>query len=100
MEESKSSALPLGYAPSAAADHSGFAAFAPLGWARLRRLGGLLQQLAVHEVAVAIEQRVRGRIEGQVDDLADIDGVRAGRDLGHQPAVERHRAARSEERRG
>src|SRR5579883_2117772 len=52
----------------------------------------LLQKLAVHEVAVGIEQRMRRRVEREVDDLADIDRVRAGRDLGDQPAVERHRA--------
>src|SRR3954454_12047565 len=78
----------------AAADHSGFAAQA------LGGLQGLLQQLAMHEVAVAIEQRVRLGIERQVDDLADINGVRAGRDLGHQPAVERHRAALQHRRAG
>src|SRR5688572_5286346 len=79
----------------AAREHSGSGRIALLG-----RLGRLLEQVTVHEAAVAIEQGVRLRVEREVDDLPDVDGVGAGRDLGHQPAVERHRAALQHRRAG
>ncbi len=54
----------------------------------------------MHKVAVGIEQGRGGGVERQVDDLADIDGVRAGRQPGHYPAIERHRTSLQHRRTG
>src|SRR5689334_18307662 len=96
MEESKSSALPLGYAPKTTVNRrrnivANGVESKPAKSPASACSHGLLEKVTVHEGAVRIEERCRRRIENEVDDLADIDRVRARRDLGHQPAIERDR---------
>src|ERR1700704_4989039 len=98
MVESKSTALPLGDAPAGGRTIKtmGRRRKIPIvasGGVVSRRVRRLLKRIDMDESAVGIEQRLGLGIEREVDDLADIDRVRAGGDPRHQPSVERDRAA-------